>query len=80
MNDGTRYFARCDHPLGSSENPLSRAQVEQKFRTYAAAVLPQSHIDQVVGAVAQLETFGSARKLTDLLRARPRARAMTAAE
>ena len=80
MNDGTRYAARCDHPLGSFENPLSRAQIEQKFRTYAAGVLPQSHIDQVVGAIGQLETFSSVRKLMDLLRVRPRARAMVAAE
>ena len=80
MNDSTRYSARCDHPLGSFENPLSRAQVEQKFRTYAAGVLSESHIDEVVGAVARLETFGSVRQLMDLLRAPPRARAMAAAE
>jgi 2-methylcitrate dehydratase PrpD len=80
MNDGTRHAARCDHPLGSFENPLSRAQVEQKFRTYAAGVLAESHIEDVIEAVGRLETFGSARKLMDLLRAPPRARAMAAAE
>jgi hypothetical protein len=43
-------------------------------------VLPQSHIDQVIGAIGQLETFSSVRKLMDPLRVRPRARAMAAAE
>jgi 2-methylcitrate dehydratase len=80
LNDGARYAARCDHPLGSFENPLSRSQVEQKFRTYATGVLAESHVEDVIEAVARLETFGSVRKLTDLLRAPRRAHAMAAAE
>src|SRR5581483_9029546 len=32
MTDGTTYSTFCAHPLGSPENPLSRAQVETKFR------------------------------------------------
>jgi 2-methylcitrate dehydratase PrpD len=80
MNDGTRYATRCDHPLGSFENPLSRAQVEQKFRTYAAGVLADSDVENVIEAVARLETFGSVRKLMDMLRAPAPARAIAAAE
>ncbi|HXW49247.1 MAG TPA: MmgE/PrpD family protein [Xanthobacteraceae bacterium] len=80
MRDGTIYTARCDHPLGSFENPLSRAQVEQKFRTCAAGVLSEPRIDEVIEAVARLETFGSVRKLMGLLRRATRARAMAAAE
>jgi 2-methylcitrate dehydratase PrpD len=80
MNEGTMYSARCEHPLGSFENPLSRAQVEQKFRAYAAGMLSESHIDEVIGAIARLESFGSVRRLMDLLRAAPRARAIAAAE
>src|SRR6266852_5162685 len=37
--DGTTLTARCDHPRGSVENPLSRGEVEGKFRTYAEGVL-----------------------------------------
>jgi 2-methylcitrate dehydratase PrpD len=80
MNDGARYAARCDHPLGSFENPLSRAQIEQKFRTYAAGVLARSQIEDAIEAVVHLETFGSVRKLMDLLRAPTCAHAMAAAE
>ena len=38
-SDGATLTARCDHPRGSAENPLSRAQIESKFRTYADGVL-----------------------------------------
>jgi 2-methylcitrate dehydratase PrpD len=75
---GGTFSARCEHPLGSFENPLSRAQIEQKFRTYAEAVLPDAQIADVIGTVDRLENFGSIRKLMDLLRATPRA--MAAAE
>ena len=37
--DGKTLTARCEHPRGSAENPLSRAQIEGKFRTYADGVL-----------------------------------------
>jgi 2-methylcitrate dehydratase PrpD len=76
--DGGTLSARCIHPLGSFENPLSRAQIEQKFRAYAKGVLPDSHVADVIGAVDRLEDFGSIRRLMDLLRAAPRA--MAAAE
>jgi 2-methylcitrate dehydratase PrpD len=78
MDDGTVLSAHCEHPLGSSENPMSRAQIEQKFRSYAEGVLPNAHIADVLGAVDRLEDFSSVRKLMGLLRAKPRA--MAAAE
>jgi len=78
LADGTTLSAYCEHPLGSRENPLSRAQVAQKFRTYAQGVLPDAHIADIVGAVERLEDFGSVSKLMALLRAVPRA--MAAAE
>jgi 2-methylcitrate dehydratase PrpD len=76
--DGATFSQRCEHPLGSYENPLSRAQIEQKFRTYAKGALPDSAIGEVIGAVARLEDFGSVRKLMQLLSPVPRA--MAAAE
>jgi 2-methylcitrate dehydratase PrpD len=76
--DGSLLSARCEHPLGARENPMSRAQIEQKFRTYAEGFLPDAHIAEVIGAVDRLEDFGSIRRLMDLLRVAPRA--MAAAE
>jgi 2-methylcitrate dehydratase PrpD len=70
MADGQSFSGRCDHPLGGPENKLSRAQVEAKFRTYAAERLsPQS--ENVIGAVVRLEHQASVGALMDMLRATP---------
>ncbi|HXR09483.1 MAG TPA: hypothetical protein VN792_01840, partial [Candidatus Acidoferrales bacterium] len=69
MADGSTVAVRCDHPRGSPENPLTRAQIENKFRAYARARLTDAHVEQVIGAVTQLEELGSTRKLMDMLRA-----------
>jgi 2-methylcitrate dehydratase PrpD len=68
---GATFKARCDHPRGSFENPLSRAEVEDKFRTYAADRLPASRIDEVIDTVNRLEHLGSVRELMDALRRGP---------
>ena len=76
--DGATFSAKCEHPLGAYENPLTRAQIEQKFRSYARGVLPDAAIADVVGAVADLEDLRSVRGLMDRLQAPPRT--MAAAE
>jgi 2-methylcitrate dehydratase PrpD len=68
MADGTKHVTRCEYARGSLENPLSPAQVEDKFRAYAAARLPPSSIDSVVAAVTGLEKLGSVRTLMELLK------------
>ncbi|MGD9769275.1 MAG: MmgE/PrpD family protein [Pseudolabrys sp.] len=70
--DGTTLTARCDHPRGSPENPLSRAQIEEKFRTYADGVLPASTIAATIDAVGNLEGLASVAHLMDMLRTSPR--------
>ena len=55
-------------PRGSSENPLSRAQIEDKFRTYAKDRLPAARIEEVIAAVNRLEDLASVRELMDMLR------------
>jgi 2-methylcitrate dehydratase PrpD len=65
---GKTLSARCDHPRGSFANPLARAEIEGKFRTYAKARLPSSRIEEVIDAVNRLEHLPSARSLIDLLR------------
>ena len=69
MADGSKLSSRADNPRGSYENPLSRAQVEGKFRTYAKGVLPDAQTEDAIAAVNKLEDLGSVRKLMDLLRA-----------
>ncbi len=71
--EGARFSARCQHPLGSYENPLSRAQIEKKFATYAKRVLPPSGITAVIDSIAHLEHLTSVRGLMARLRSVPKA-------
>lgn len=61
--DGSVVSARCEHPRGAAENPLSCEEIEGKFRTYAEALMAERQIDRVIEAVANLEDLGSVRTL-----------------
>jgi 2-methylcitrate dehydratase PrpD len=67
------HAARCEHPLGSSENPVSRAQIEQKFSSYAKGVLPDGAIADVIAAVNGLEHVSSIKTLMAGLGGAPQA-------
>ena len=69
LADGKTVSVRCDNPQGSPENPLTRAQIEDKFRVYAKARLSAAQIEEVISTVARLEDLKSARRLMDILRA-----------
>jgi 2-methylcitrate dehydratase PrpD len=66
--DGRTVSVRCDHPRGAPENPLSHAQIEDKFRTYAKGLLPGAAVEEAIGAISKLEELKSVRRLMDLLR------------
>ena len=55
-------------PRGSFENPLSRAEVEDKFRVYARDRMTPARIEEVIAAVNRLEDLASVRELMDMLR------------
>jgi 2-methylcitrate dehydratase PrpD len=77
---GATFKTRCDHAKGAPENPLSRAEIEDKLRVYAVERLPASRIDEVIAAVNGIEDLGNVRELMDLLRHDPqRARGERAA-
>lgn len=69
IRDGATLTARCTHPRGAPENPMSRGQVEDKFRTYAAGMLDGATTDFVIDAVMGLEQLPSTQTLLDRLRA-----------
>ncbi|HUZ74174.1 MAG TPA: MmgE/PrpD family protein [Stellaceae bacterium] len=73
MCDGSTLATRSDHPRGSPERPLSWAQIEKKFRTYATARLSNHQIETVIESVTHLDRLGSVRELMGLLRAAPQA-------
>jgi 2-methylcitrate dehydratase PrpD len=69
MIGGATLKARCDHPRGSYENPLTRTQVADKFRSCAWARLQPGRIEQVIEAVTALEELASVGTLMQLLSA-----------
>jgi len=68
LADGRTVSARCEHSRGSPENPLSRAEIEDKFRAYGKGVLPEGRVEEAIGAITKLEELKSARALMGLLR------------
>lgn len=68
LRDGSSNTVRCDYPLGAPEYPLSREQVEDKFRTYARLRLPDERVEAIIAAVGDLENHGSAAELIALMR------------
>jgi 2-methylcitrate dehydratase PrpD len=67
--DGSTFVVRCDNPRGAPENPLSRAEVEGKFRTYAKTRLSDSRVEEVIEIVSGLEDLKSTCQLMDIIRA-----------
>ena len=67
MAGGAVHTVRSDHPKGSFENPLSRKEVEDKFRIYAKGRLPATAIEEIIAAVNALEQLPSVSALMDVL-------------
>jgi 2-methylcitrate dehydratase len=79
LADGKTVSVRCDHPKGSPENPLSRAEIEEKFRTYGKGVLPAARLDEAIAAITKLEDLKSVRALMNMLRTGKQPRALKTA-
>jgi 2-methylcitrate dehydratase PrpD len=66
--DGSAHSTVCDHPRGAPENPVSRGDIEEKFRIYARELLDEKRVEQIIEAVGALETLDSSATLMALLR------------
>jgi 2-methylcitrate dehydratase PrpD len=67
--DGKRFIARVDYPRGDPENPLSWAEVIQKFEGLAAPVFSGEARAEIVSRVRSLETEAEIGALSSLLSA-----------
>jgi 2-methylcitrate dehydratase PrpD len=79
LADGKTVSVRCDHSKGSPENPLSRAEIEAKFRAYGKAVLPPARVEKAIAAITGLEKLKSVRELMEILRSGKEQRARKSA-
>jgi 2-methylcitrate dehydratase PrpD len=69
MKDGTVLRAHCKASKGTPENPLTRAEIEDKFRRASKGRLARSEVERVIETISQLENLNSVRTLMDALRA-----------
>ncbi|HEV2472470.1 MAG TPA: MmgE/PrpD family protein, partial [Chthonomonadales bacterium] len=56
------------YPRGHARNPMTDSEVEAKFRTLAAPVLPAARIDEIARRVMRLEEETGVRPLLELLK------------
>jgi 2-methylcitrate dehydratase PrpD len=67
LKDGTTYSETTEHSLGTPGNPLSDAQLEDKFRTLAGDILPPEGVDSLAERLWAVERQTSVRELMSLM-------------
>ena len=67
LKNGTTITSRVDYCKGEPENPLSRDELNAKFKRAAAPALDGAVLDEIIATVARLETLTNVRDLTRLL-------------
>ncbi len=56
LHDGRLLEERQDHPRGGPDFPMTREEVEAKFRGNAALAVPHEQVSRVIQIVGQLAT------------------------
>jgi 2-methylcitrate dehydratase len=67
--DGRTFTKQLDYPKGDPRNPLSDAEVEEKFSALAEGVLSERAQKKLKNAIWNLEKVGSVSKLMALMKA-----------
>jgi 2-methylcitrate dehydratase len=67
--DGQNFSEQLDYPKGDPRNPLSDAEIEEKFRALAEGVLSAKAQDKLIAAIWNLEKCASVTKLMALMKA-----------
>lgn len=63
MRDGTRYFQRTEHGIGSRLNPMTDADLERKFSGLAEPVAGAARTRELIGRTWQIEAAPDAGEL-----------------
>jgi len=67
LNDGRTTERRVDAPKGSAEAPLTRAELEDKFRSCANRALDDQSVSKALAMLNSLEALASTAELSALL-------------
>ena len=76
--DGRTFSRQLDYPKGDPRNPLSDAEIEEKFRALAEGVLSKKAQDKLIAAIWNLEKCPSVAKLMALTKEDAKAKSVTA--
>ncbi|MFH1757928.1 MAG: MmgE/PrpD family protein, partial [Pseudomonadota bacterium] len=66
--EGKEYHKQINLHKGCPQNPFTKEELLEKFRSLASVVLPKPRVPKIIEAVENLEKLDSIRKLTALLR------------
>ncbi|MFC1974408.1 MmgE/PrpD family protein [Chloroflexota bacterium] len=67
LKNGTSYQERVYYPKGWPENPMTKEELEDKFRGLASVVLPEDRVEEIIKVVNRLEDVGEVCTLMGLL-------------
>jgi 2-methylcitrate dehydratase PrpD len=65
LSDGARYISQVDYPRGSPENPLTRNEMREKFRSLSSTVLGHRKQEEVERMVFEIQKV---KDVSELLR------------
>ena len=72
LKDGRTYTEAVEHARGTPDNPMSDAQLEEKFRILVGDVMPRDRVEGLLGMLWDLESVDDVRELMALARVRSR--------
>ena len=67
LKDGNSYSKAVICSKGTPENPMSRQELEAKFKSFASLIIPQQQTAKVVDMIWAIESVGNVRMLSSLL-------------
>ena len=65
--DGEEFSNRVDVPKGYPKNPLTKVELENKFRNLASSVLPSGQIEKIILTLRNLDKLDNVKVLIALL-------------
>jgi 2-methylcitrate dehydratase PrpD len=66
--NGKEYYKEVDLHRGSPQNPFTKEELYEKFRSLASIILSKRQVNEIIDIVENLEHLGSVRELTNLMR------------
>jgi 2-methylcitrate dehydratase len=65
--DGKRYSEKVEYAKGHPKNPVTRKELETKFRRLASGELSEKRIEDIIRKVGQIEDVSNVSELTRLV-------------